>query len=81
MQVFQSDGTFVGKFGTMGNRPGQLEHPHYIAVSSTNRVIVLVIFKFLFLSGFIENVFHQISPSTLIDIQQIGLEQSPNSSL
>ena len=40
MQVFQSDGTFVGKFGTMGNRPGQLEHPHYIAVSSTNRVIV-----------------------------------------
>jgi hypothetical protein len=81
VQVFQSDGTFVGKFGTMGNRPGQLEHPHYIAVSSTNRVIVLVIFKFLFLSGFIENVFHQISPSTLIDIQQIGLEQSPNSSL
>jgi tripartite motif-containing protein 71 len=44
VQVFQSDGTFVGKFGTMGNRPGQLEHPHYIAVSSTNRVIVLVIF-------------------------------------
>lgn len=40
VQVFQSDGTFVGKFGSMGNRPGQLEHPHYIAVSSTNRVIV-----------------------------------------
>lgn len=39
VQVFQSDGTFVGKFGTMGNRPGQLEHPHYIAVSCTNRVI------------------------------------------
>lgn len=39
VQVFQSDGTFVGKFGSMGNRPGQLEHPHYIAVSSTNRVI------------------------------------------
>lgn len=39
-QVFQSDGTFVGKFGSLGNRPGQLEHPHYIAVSSTNRVIV-----------------------------------------
>jgi hypothetical protein len=81
VQVFQSDGTFVGKFGTMGNRPGQLEHPHYIAVSSTNRVIVLVIFQFLFLSGFIENVFHQISPCPLIDFQQIGLEQSPNSSL
>lgn len=40
VQVFQSDGTFVGKFGTIGSRPGQLEHPHYIAVSNTNRVIV-----------------------------------------
>lgn len=39
-QVFQSDGTFVGKFGSSGSKPGQLEHPHYIAVSSTNRVIV-----------------------------------------
>lgn len=39
-QVFQSDGTFVGKFGSCGSKPGQLEHPHYIAVSSTNRVIV-----------------------------------------
>merc|ERR1711915_874376 len=40
IQVFQSDGTFVGKFGSMGNKEGQLEHPHYIAVSSTNRDIV-----------------------------------------
>lgn len=40
MQVFQSDGTFVGKFGSMGSGEGQLEHPHYIAVSNTNRVIV-----------------------------------------
>ncbi|PSN52645.1 hypothetical protein C0J52_08819 [Blattella germanica] len=40
VQVFQSDGTFVGKFGSCGSKPGQLEHPHYIAVSSTNRVIV-----------------------------------------
>ena len=24
----------------MGSKPGQLEHPHYIAVSNTNRVIV-----------------------------------------
>ena len=40
VQVFQSDGTFVAKFGSMGSKPGQLEHPHYIAVSSTNRVIV-----------------------------------------
>ena len=40
MQVFQSDGTFVAKFGSMGSKPGQLEHPHYIAVSNTNRVIV-----------------------------------------
>lgn len=24
----------------MGNKEGQLEHPHYIAVSNTNRVIV-----------------------------------------
>lgn len=39
-QVFQSDGMFVGKFGSCGSKPGQLEHPHYIAVSSTNRVIV-----------------------------------------
>lgn len=30
----------VGKFGTHGSGRGQLEHPHYIAVSSTNRVIV-----------------------------------------
>ena len=36
----QSDGTFVGKFGTMGSKSGQLEHPHYIAVSNTNRVVV-----------------------------------------
>lgn len=40
LQVFQSDGTFVGKFGSHGNKSGQLEHPHYIAVSNTNRVIV-----------------------------------------
>lgn len=80
MQVFQSDGTFVGKFGTMGNRPGQLEHPHYIAVSSTNRVIVLVDFS-IFLSGLFENVFRHFSPCPLIDLQQIGLEQSPNSGL
>jgi tripartite motif-containing protein 71 len=39
-QVFQSDGTFVGKFGSCGHNEGQLEHPHYIAVSNTNRVIV-----------------------------------------
>lgn len=39
-KVFQSDGTFVGKFGSCGSGRGQLEHPHYIAVSSTNRVIV-----------------------------------------
>lgn len=39
-KVFQSDGTFVGKFGTSGKEEGQLEHPHYIAVSNTNRVIV-----------------------------------------
>lgn len=39
-QVFQSDGSFVGKFGTCGRGEGQLEHPHYIAVSNTNRVIV-----------------------------------------
>lgn len=38
--MFQSDGTFVGKFGSQGNKIGQLEHPHYIAVSNTNRVIV-----------------------------------------
>lgn len=30
----------MGKFGSMGNKQGQLEHPHYIAVSSTNRVVV-----------------------------------------
>lgn len=39
-QVFQSDGSFVGKFGSCGRGEGQLEHPHYIAVSNTNRVIV-----------------------------------------
>lgn len=39
-QVFQSDGSFVGKMGSVGSRPGYLEHPSYIAVSSTNRVIV-----------------------------------------
>ena len=39
-QVFQSDGSFVSKFGVMGSKPGNLEHPHYIAVSNTNRVIV-----------------------------------------
>lgn len=38
--MFQSDGTFVGKFGTCGKEEGNLEHPHYIAVSNTNRVIV-----------------------------------------
>lgn len=38
--MFQSDGTFVGKFGSFGSKLGQLEHPHYIAVSSTNRVLV-----------------------------------------
>lgn len=40
LQVFQSDGTFVGKFGSCGSGEGQMEHPHYIAVSNTNRVIV-----------------------------------------
>lgn len=40
VQVFQSDGSFVGKFGSCGRGEGQLEHPHYIAVSNTNRVIV-----------------------------------------
>ena len=30
----------MAKFGSMGSKPGQLEHPHYIAVSNTNRVIV-----------------------------------------
>jgi tripartite motif-containing protein 71 len=40
IQVFQSDGTFVGKFGSLGKQLGQLDSPHYIAVSSTNRVIV-----------------------------------------
>ena len=40
LQVFQSDGSFVSKFGVMGSKPGNLEHPHYIAVSNTNRVIV-----------------------------------------
>lgn len=40
IQVFQSDGTFVGKFGSIGSRAGMLEHPHYIAVSNMNRVIV-----------------------------------------
>lgn len=40
LQVFQSDGSFVGKMGGVGSRPGCLEHPSYIAVSSTNRVIV-----------------------------------------
>lgn len=39
-KVFQSDGTFVGKFGCHGSKIGQLDHPHYIAVSNTNRVIV-----------------------------------------
>lgn len=39
-QVFQSDGTFVGKFGTCGNKEGQLEHPHYVAISHNNKVIV-----------------------------------------
>lgn len=39
-QVFQSDGSFIGKFGTCGKGEGNLEHPHYIAVSNTNRVIV-----------------------------------------
>ncbi|UYV60480.1 nhl-1 [Cordylochernes scorpioides] len=39
-QVFQSDGSFVGKFGGLGSRPGQLDHPHYVAVSSANRVLV-----------------------------------------
>ena len=24
----------------MGSKPGELEHPHYVAVSNTNRVIV-----------------------------------------
>ena len=40
LKVFQSDGSFVSKFGVMGSKPGNLEHPHYIAVSNTNRVIV-----------------------------------------
>ena len=35
IQVFQSDGTFVGKFGT-----GELDNPHYIAVTNTNKVVV-----------------------------------------
>lgn len=30
----------MGKFGSSGSKSGQLEHPHYIAVSNTNRVIV-----------------------------------------
>ena len=30
-QVFQSDGTFVAKFGSMGSKPGQLEHPLTLA--------------------------------------------------
>ena len=39
-QVFQSDGSFVGSIGSEGHTPGQLAHPHYIAVSATNRVVV-----------------------------------------
>lgn len=38
--MFQGDGTYVTKFGGIGQRPGELEHPHYVAVSTTNRVIV-----------------------------------------
>lgn len=30
----------MGKFGSIGSRAGMLEHPHYIAVSNTNRIIV-----------------------------------------
>ena len=38
--MFQGDGTYVTKFGGIGQRPGELEHPHYVSVSTTNRVIV-----------------------------------------
>lgn len=40
VQIFQSDGTFVGKFGSIGTGISNFEHPHYLAVSNTNRVIV-----------------------------------------
>ncbi len=40
IQVFQSDGTYVGRFGSMGTKEGELQHPHYVAVTSTNKVIV-----------------------------------------
>lgn len=40
IQVFQSDGTFVGKFGSLGSGLGNLDNPSYIAVSSSNKVIV-----------------------------------------
>ena len=40
LKVFQSDGTFVGSIGSEGRSSGQLAHPHYIAVSATNRVVV-----------------------------------------
>lgn len=40
MSVFQSDGTFVGRFGSIGSKVGELQNPHYVAVTSTNKVIV-----------------------------------------
>jgi DNA-binding beta-propeller fold protein YncE len=29
-----------GKFGSLGSKIGELSHPHYIAVTSTNKVVV-----------------------------------------
>ena len=40
IQVFQSNGSFVRKFGRLGNGTGHFDNPHYVAVSSDNKVYV-----------------------------------------
>ena len=41
IQLFEPDGTFVGKFGTKGNGLGEIRSPNAIAILSTGRIVVV----------------------------------------
>ena len=40
MQVFELNGTFVGKFGTKGGHLGEFQCPFSVAVLSNNQIVV-----------------------------------------
>ena len=40
IQVFELNGTFVGKFGTKGRKLGEFNEPFSVAVLSNNQIVV-----------------------------------------